>query len=280
MKVVLAEKSGFCFGVKMAIRLAESSASGFPGRRIYTIGEIIHNRHVVSSLEKKGVIKADSVDVLRKGDVAIIRSHGATPDVYRKAESIGAEVIDATCPFVRKAQEFGRSMRARGLEVVIIGKKGHPEVDGLAAHSGTDIIIARPEEVAEKIERGKKYGIIAQTTVPFGLFNLIVERIREIAPDAEARNTICSATSERQEAALRTARLADAMVVVGGRNSSNTLRLAELCSRIIPTYHIESASELRREWFSGAGCVGVTAGASTPENMVMEVVAALENEAF
>lgn len=267
----MAKKAGFCYGVKRAIDLALTKAKekGNEGN-IYTLGPLIHNPQVVQNLAQQGIQETTDLDQIEKGTV-IIRSHGVGPTVLKNAQEKGLAVLDATCPFVAKAQKYAQEMAEQGLPVYILGDPGHPEVQGILEWTqGKGVVIENPDEIS-RVEH-PKVGIVAQTTQPLKNFQKLVEKLQQQGMVVDARNTICHATGERQRAAVELAREVDVMVVVGGKNSANTKKLARLCQETgTPTYHVETPEELRKEWFKGHDTFGLTAGASTPDAIIEEV---------
>lgn len=276
MKVVLAENAGACYGVQRALDLALEASEG--ASAAFTLGPLIHNPGVVADLEARGVFVADSLDGVGEGTV-IIRSHGVTPDVLDAVNASGLEVVDATCPHVARAQKAAAELAAEGCRVIVVGEPGHPEVEGLRAHAereGAKVdVVAAPEDVPAGL--CVPIGIVVQTTQRRENLDAVVGAVRAQGIEPLVKKTICSATRLRQDAAARLAGEVDAIVVIGGRNSSNTTRLAEICRDACErTFHVESADELDVAWFAGCEAVGVTAGASTPENQIRAVVEKLE----
>jgi len=272
MKVVRAEKAGACYGVQRALDLAMGAVEG--EGRAYTLGPLIHNPGVVKDLEARGVFVADSLDDVHDGTI-IIRSHGVTPDVHDAVKARGLPVIDATCPHVERAQKAAAELARKGCRVIVVGEAGHPEVEGLVAHArreGLKVdVVPSPDDVPDDLRA--PIGVVVQTTQRRENLDAVVERIVAQGIEPEVKRTICSATSQRQDAAAALASTVDAMVVIGGRNSSNTTRLAEICERVCArSFHIESVDELEPAWFEGCETVGVTAGASTPESQIEAVV--------
>lgn len=267
MEVVLARSAGFCFGVKRAIETAESTARQ---GEAYTYGPLIHNRQVVERLEQNGLKAIDDLQV-GQGKV-IIRSHGVPPEIYARGKELGVELVDATCPFVQKAQRLAMQFQQDGYQVIVVGDRRHPEVQGIIGWTGNQGIAVEDPQEAEKLPAFGKIAVLAQTTQPEKNFQAVVEVLQRKNPDVIVRNTICSATGERQEAALELAKQVEVMVVVGGRDSANTRKLAKLCLETgTPTYQVEKAEDLQTVWFSGAKKAGLTAGASTPEWIIEEV---------
>ncbi len=270
MKVILADKAGFCFGVKRAINTAfEAATRG----RVYCLGPLIHNPQEVGRLREAGVETIDDIDKLQPGDSLIIRSHGVPPDVLVRAQERGLNIIDLTCPFVSKAQKHAELMRQEQYQVVVVGEKKHPEVQSILGYAGSEgLVVETPDEV-EGLKLKSRVGVVAQTTQSYGNFSGIVLKLLRFSKELKVFNTICNSTAERQEAARALAREADVVLVVGGRNSANTTRLASVCRQEgKPTHHIEVADEILPEWIAGVGTVGVTAGASTPDWIVRSVL--------
>ena len=295
MEVIRAKRAGACYGVQRALDMADEVIAD--GGRAYTLGPLIHNPQVVADLAARGAEAVDSVEEIRwegaaagdasaegsasaAGDVpaVVIRSHGVTPQVLAAVEDRGFSVVDATCPHVSRAQHAAAELAAEGCRVIVVGEAGHPEVEGLTAWAeeagGKVDVVAAPEEIPEGLY--DPVGVVAQTTQRRENLEAVVAALREAGLEPIVKNTICSATRQRQEAAADLASAVDAMVVIGGRNSSNTTRLAEVCALTCPrTFHIESADELDPAAFAGCRRVGVTAGASTPENQIAAVEAFL-----
>ena len=277
MKVVLAENAGACYGVQRALDMAHDAAAG-PGP-VFTLGQLIHNPGVVADLEAIGVHVAAAPEDVAEGTV-VVRSHGVTPDVYERLSARNLTVVDATCPHVARAQKAAADLASEGCRVLVVGEKGHPEVEGLRAwakRAGTKVdVVLAPEDVP--IDLRAPIGIVVQTTQRRENLDAVVEAVRAQGIEPVVKKTICSATRLRQDAAAKLAGEVDAMVVIGGRNSSNTTRLAEICEVTCPrAFHIESADEIDPAWFEGCEVIGVTAGASTPENQISAVVERLES---
>lgn len=285
MEVIRAKRAGACYGVQRALDMADEVIAG--GGRAYTLGPLIHNPQVVSDLAARGAEAVDSVEDIRwectaAGDepAVVIRSHGVTPQVLATVEDRGFAVVDATCPHVSRAQHAAAELAGEGCRVIVVGEAGHPEVEGLRAWAeeagGKVDVVAAPEEIPEGLY--DPVGVVAQTTQRRENLEAVVAALRDAGLEPIVKNTICSATRQRQESAAELASAVDAMVVIGGRNSSNTTRLAEVCALTCPrTFHIESADELDPAAFEGCARVGVTAGASTPENQIAAVEALLRS---
>lgn len=266
MEVILAEYLGFCYGVKRAIKIARENADG----KSCTLGPIIHNPQMVERLKTEGVGMVENLSEMSEGTV-IIRSHGVGAQVYEKIRSKGLKIVDATCPHVKKAQLAAKELAEGGYNVVIIGEKNHPEVKSIFEWAKGAATILETEAEAENFAPCKKLGIVSQTTLTGEHFKKIVLRLLDKSKDIRILRTICTATEQRQTAAIELAEKVDVMLVVGGKNSANTTKLANLCAGKCKTYHIETASEILPEWFVQSKKVGITAGASTPDWIIREV---------
>ncbi len=290
MNVVRAEQAGACYGVQRALDLAEAAVED--GRRACTLGPLIHNPRVVARLESHGVRAVSSLEDARDDETVVIRSHGVAPEVKRAVERRGLPMVDATCPHVARAQKAAAALAREGMQVIVVGEAGHPEVEGLVAHAreaerslaaaseeGFDgegaassrvVVVATPADLPERIEA--PVGVVVQTTQTRAALDAVLDAVRDRGVEPTVKDTICFATRQRQEAAAALADRVDAFVVIGGRNSSNTTRLADICSaRCERTHHVESADELDPGWFIDCRTVGVTAGASTPEDQIAAV---------
>jgi len=270
LKIILAEHSGTCFGVKKALEVAERFADS--NLNVYTLGPLIHNKQVVERLDKKGIRVIDTLDSIEGGTV-IIRSHGVPPEIHGQAAGKVVELVDATCPFVRKIQEKVKEYYGKGYQIIIIGDAGHPEVKGVNGWCNYSAIILDKPEDAEKIGYFEKLCVVAQTTITSGLWEEMKSVLEKKGDEIKFFNTICSATSMRQQAAVELAGKVDVMLVIGGLHSSNTQKLYKLCKENCKnTYHIETADDLPLENIKGAESVGITAGASTPDWIIKEVI--------
>ncbi len=278
MKINVAKSSGFCFGVKRAINEAEKCRSS-TDEPIHTLGPIIHNPQAVKKLEDSDIYSKGSIDEIENGTV-IIRSHGVKLEEYDKVRDKGLNIVDATCPFVKKAQSLVALLAEEGYTVIVVGQKEHPEVKGILSYGPADIMVAETPADLEDMGYIKKVGIVSQTTLPTSKLEAVVAHCVPRSTELKVYNTICNATSIRQEESEELARISDVIVVVGGRNSANTKRLVELCRTIQPrTHHIEVADELEPEWFDGANSTGVTSGASTPTWVIENVIEKIEEMA-
>lgn len=270
MEVRLATKAGFCFGVRRALDLALETVQQAPAP-IYTWGPLIHNPQVVGFLAQQGINVIEEFHGALSGTL-IIRSHGVEPGRLEEAQRLGFKVIDATCPFVRRAQQLACDLTASGRQVVVVGDKEHPEVQGIVGWAnGQAVVVENPAEAAA-LPYYSQVGVVAQTTQPHANLEAVVGELRQRMGDVFVCDTICNAVVERQKAALMLAREVEVMVVVGGYSSANTRKLVSLCLGAgTPTYHIETGDQLRPEWFQGVKTAGLTAGASTPDWIIEEV---------
>ena len=279
MEVKLAKTAGFCFGVKNAVDMVRTTIDNVTdGRRIYTYGPIIHNDEVIRDFEEKGVFSIEGEDEIRKleaGSVLIIRSHGAGRSVYETAWQCGVAVYDATCPFVKKIHNIVSEETKKGRHAVIIGDASHPEVSGICGWADGPYTVIRDEEEAKafSLDVNVPISIAAQTTFNLEKFQYVVEIITEKGYNELVYNTICSATRERQKEAAQLSSFADVMIVIGDRKSSNTRKLYDICrSNCNDTYYIQTVKELPDMASEPGICVGITAGASTPDHIIQEVL--------
>ena len=280
MQILIAEHSGFCEGVERAYKIAIEQAQA--GRPVFMLGNLVHNSQVVERLGHQGIKTVNSISDIPKNTkgILLISAHGVVPEIYEEAKTNGLEVVDTTCPWVKNAQRLAKEISAKGLKVLIIGDKDHPEVKGILGWAGGQGVIVQNIEDLKVID-GKVFekgiGIVAQTTQSQENFDAIVDYVSSKSSNLVVHKTICGATSKRQTAAIEIAKKVDIMLVVGDQKSANTKRLAELCSKTgTETHHIQTQSELRKEWLFGKGKIGITAGASTPEWVVSEIINLLQ----
>lgn len=274
MEVILAKSAGFCFGVKRAVETVYEQTG--TENRIYTYGPIIHNEEVVKDLESKGVTVLEGEEDLRKLDkgTVVIRSHGVPREICEMIEKKGLACVDATCPFVKRIHRIVEKESGEGRRIIIIGNPGHPEVEGIMGWSHTPAAVIESAEEAEKFTclPGEKLCLVSQTTFNYNKFKELVEIFQKKGYNITIVNTICNATEERQTEAREIADKVDAMIVIGGKHSSNTRKLYEICrERCKSTYLIQTLDDLHLELPETAALVGITAGASTPNNIIEEV---------
>jgi small subunit ribosomal protein S1 len=270
MEIYLAEHRGFCFGVKRAVQIAEENSG--KADRVYTLGPIIHNPQLVERLAHKGVLVADNLANVEDGTI-IIRSHGVGPETYHQARDKHITILDATCPHVKKAQQAAHKMTQDGYHVIVVGEKSHPEVKSIVEWADNSASVVETPFEAESLPCHSRLGVVAQTTFAGQEFNTIVDILKTKCDEIKIERTICNATEVRQHAAVDLAHKVDIMIIIGGKNSANTSRLAELCRPVCHrVYHIETAAELSVDWFKEVRKAGVTAGASTPDWIIEEVL--------
>ena len=276
MDVKLAKTAGFCFGVKRAVDTVYEQVELRKDEPIYTYGPIIHNDEVVKDMKRRGVEVIHSEEELKNltSGVVIIRSHGVPKRIHKILEEQNLTCVDATCPFVKKIHKIVEEQSEAGKHVVIIGDAKHPEVQGIQGWSKNEVTIIKTEEEAEAFvaPEGKDVCIVSQTTFNYNKFKYLVEIIQKKVYNVSVLNTICNATKERQVEALSIAKEVDAMIVIGDKNSSNTQKLFEICDKACSnTYYIQTLGDLDMNQLSSVQTVGITAGASTPKNIIEEV---------
>ncbi|SDY89916.1 4-hydroxy-3-methylbut-2-enyl diphosphate reductase [Tindallia californiensis] len=280
MRLVLAEHSGFCFGVQKAIEKAieEMEKSKELKANIFALGPLIHNKQVVDDLQSRGLVISETIDEIENGSV-IIRSHGVPKQIYKDIKKKSLHLVDTTCPFVKRIQKIVDQYHKNNYNIVIIGSALHPEVVGINGWCDHEGYVIQSLDEIEKIATDKPLCVVSQTTMPIPLFEKIVSALKKRHENMKVFNTICLATQDRQDAALELSQQVDAMIVIGGRHSSNTQKLVELCKRILPedTYAIEQSSDLNQYNLSKHSLIGVTAGASTPNYIIQEVMQKIEH---
>lgn len=282
MEVTVAKTAGFCFGVKRAVEKVYEQI-GKTEKPIYTYGPIIHNEQVVGDLQEKGVEVIDTLEELKtiRDAVVVIRSHGVGKDVYDILKENGVEIVDATCPYVKKIHRIVEKQTAEGRRVLIVGSGDHPEVQGIKGWGDerTKVIENMDDFRRLELPEDEKLCIVSQTTFNYNKFKELVEIISEKGYNIIIRNTICNATEERQTEAREIAKRVDAMIVVGGSSSSNTRKLYEICkNECKDTYYIQTLNDLDMTSLGKADCIGITAGASTPNNIIQEVYTNVRTE--
>lgn len=272
IKIKKANPSGFCFGVRRAINIAEDALKG--RTKIYSLGPVIHNTIVVDRLSREGLKVISRVEDAHGGKL-LIRSHGIKPSVREKIKAENIGIIDATCPFVERSHRIVDRLKKEGFYIIIAGDANHPEVAALAEAAGKNKKIVSDSRQIQRLHiKNKKVGLLAQSTLTKSLFKKITKNVRGEKPD-ELRifDTICRDVTKRQYEAARLSRLVDLMLVVGGRISANTKRLAELCRKEgVKTYHIETEQQIKNGWFKNAESVGIIGGSSTPGWIVDGVI--------
>ena len=274
MRIELAQKYGFCFGVKRAIKIAEEHQNAS------TYGPLIHNALEIKRLEKNyNVGLVEDFREFRPGDTAIVRTHGIPKSELEALNETGVEVVDATCPYVTKPQQICEQMSKEGYDIVIFGDERHPEIKGVKSYASGNVVVVSSIEDVSSAKLGERVALVAQTTRKVEEYLEIASYLIPRRKELRVFNTICNATFENQEAARKLAKRADVMIVIGGKNSSNTKQLFAIAkSYCKDSYHIEDKLELECDWFRGKQLCGITAGASTPDWVIQEVVDRIEQE--
>ncbi len=275
VEITIAPNGGACFGVVRAIKLGQQAASKGKSASapVFSFGAIVHNPKTIRELEAQGVKTVEDQTQVTGGTV-ILRSHGVRQEIEKDFKTRGVQVVDATCPLVKKPQKIAASLGSKGYFLILVGDANHPEVKGVLSYFGTDqyLVTYKLEELENIPSHVTRVGIVAQTTIEVKVLNTIVEHCQKKFKEVAVYNTICDATSIRQEEAEVLAKQADVLVVVGGKNSSNTNKLVKICKQYQPnTYLIEEINELDLKWFKGMKKIGVTGGASTPQDYVDNV---------
>lgn len=271
MQIKIAKNAGFCFGVNRAMTLVEDALKN--KQTIYSLGQLVHNSQLTEKLVEKGFRLVNDMQEVPSGSLFVIRSHGLPKNIIEQLRQADVQLIDATCPFVKKAQQVAEDFYKQEYQVVILGDPEHAEVK--AIRSWTDdlaIVIQSSEEVAD-LEIKKTVGFLSQTTQKKAVFETVEKALREKTTALVVKNTICSDTAKKQEEVAKLAAEVDLMLVIGGKNSSNTTKLAEVSKKTgVATFHIETAEELEVAWFKGLQIIGIAAGASTPQFIIDEVI--------
>jgi (E)-4-hydroxy-3-methyl-but-2-enyl pyrophosphate reductase len=271
LEVIVADNAGFCFGVKRAIKMANDTIDRDPS--VKALGPLIHNPQVVSSFHRRGLEVIADLEQVQDDATVIIRSHGVGPEVKDRAFTRGLKIVDTTCPFVTKAQQYAAKLVEENYRVVMIGDKNHPEVIGVIAHTGGKAIVIDTVAEAEALKFIPRMGVVFQTTHAIGHVQEIVGALLKRGKEVRVFNTLCGATTSMQKTAVELAPQVEAMVIVGGRQSANTAQLSEVCRKVNPrVFQVESAEEIEEQWFAGMARIGVSAGASTPDEVIAEVV--------
>jgi len=277
MQVLLADEYGFCFGVERAVEMVEEALE--QGETVRSLGPLIHNDQEMQRLGKHGVTTISEPVQIGRGETAVIRAHGVTPDVQRELEEKATKVVDATCPFVTRVQKLAARAADQNRHVIVVGSPDHPEMIGVKGYAPDHAFVIRDETEVANLPRLRKPLVVAQTTIKAKTFFDTAAAIRLKTDDeVQVVNTICSATRDRQEAARALAGMVDAFYIIGGRHSSNSVKLLAVCKEQCPkSYLIETEEEINDADLTGAERVGVTAGASTPDWLIEKIVKHLEN---
>ncbi len=275
MRVKVAKYAGFCAGVSIAVKKALKTAHDRPGK-VYMLGDIVHNEIVVKNIDAAGVRVVDKISQIPPGSTILIRAHGSLPETYQKARSRRLKIVDATCPMVADIHQAARRLERQGYRVAIIGDKGHDEVVGIAGQVKNPVILESAADSSE-ITRIKKLGIVVQSTQSEARIREILASLAGKVEEIRFLDTVCLPTKRRQQEIQEIPRKSDVVIVIGSSSSANTKRLVEISKRINPrTHRVMTARDIRKNWFRRAKSVGVTAGASTPAEVIEEVVAKLK----
>lgn len=274
MEVRIAENAGFCFGVKRAMNMAWDELENKTSDNVYSLGPLIHNKQAVDKYKEKGLMEMDSLDKIPSDSKLIIRSHGVGKKIYTDSESKNMDIVDTTCPFVKKIHDIVKEFSNKGYKIIIVGNSTHPEIIGINGWCDNEAIIINREEEIDNItfNNNDRYCVVSQTTANLESFDKIVSKLKSKIEDLTVNNTICFATKERQLSATDLAKEVDCMVVIGGKHSSNTQKLVNICKNIVPTFSIETKEELEKSKLEKFKVAGVTAGASTPDWIIEEVI--------
>ena len=277
MKVLLADEYGFCFGVERAVEMVEEAVSA--GETVRSLGPLIHNKQEMQRLAHEGVTAISEPVQIGRGETAVIRAHGVTPDVQKELEDLASKVVDATCPFVTRVQRLSSRAAAKGRHVIVVGDPDHPEMIGVKGYAPNHAFVIRDESEVADLPKLNKPLVVSQTTIKSKTFFDTAKAVKTKTDDeVEIVNTICSATRDRQEAARALAGMVDAFYIIGGRHSSNSIKLLAVCKeQCEKSFLIETEEEIEPANLEGVKQVGVTAGASTPEWLIKRVVSYLEN---
>jgi len=271
MDIIIAKNSGLCYGVKRALRTATDTRRKKKAT-VYTFGDLIHNPRVIADLESKGIHSLDDLNTIEEGTV-IIRSHGASPEIYRLLDKKKIEIIDATCPIVKKIQKLVEDLAKKEEEIVIVGNKEHPEIKGLIGYSRGKGIIIENETQAKNLPQKKTRAVLAQSTQDLFLFQKVAAALIEKTEALKVYNTICQSTQTRQKSTSELASMVDILFIIGGKNSSNTRKLYQISRRILPNTHfIEKADQITPDMLKGVEKIGLSGGASTPPEAIQETV--------
>ena len=285
--IQIAKSAGFCYGVKKAVETAKQLKIDNPNKKIYILGELIHNALVTKELNELGIFTVDELPNDSNGAICIIRSHGETPERIEEIKKAGFEIIDLTCPDVKKVQQKAINLANEDYFIIIIGKENHPEVIAIKANAlsktNNVLVINNEDEIEqhkEALKAHKKIGVVIQTTQTIAHVQEIINKLIPLAKELKIENTICPSTSNRQKETLELAKASDLVIVIGSKTSANTTHLAQICTPLTKTIHIETENELDayKDLIENAQNISITAGASTPQNIIQKVINKLEKE--
>lgn len=280
MEVEISKYSGYCFGVKRALKIVEKTLDEYSGsgKKVYTLGSVIHNPGVMKELSSMGLASVGKPEDIKPGSILIVRSHGMSPRVLEDLLQKKIEIVDATCPFVKKAQAKVKKLKSQGFFVLVIGNRDHPEVIGIKEQlDDSSVKVIEDSLEASDLDFKKKIGVVIQTTQTAdrvkGITSVLFDKCKELL----ICNTICDTTKNRQESTKKLSKKVDVMIVAGGKNSANTTHLADISlSENKSTYHIESYDEIKPAWFKHSDKIGISGGASTPEKDIIDIKKTIE----
>ena len=272
MNIQIADNAGYCFGVKRAMKIIED----IDQENVFVLGKLIHNPQVIGSLEKKGIKSIENIENLPEDSTIIISAHGVDDKTKKELKEGNFRIIDSTCPLVENVHKITKEAEKEGCKIIIFGDKNHTEVKGIAGNLKEPIIISHIDEI-KNIDNNKKFCLVSQTTQNTDKFNRVAKGLKS-GLNLKVVDTICMPTKQRQSSSTELAKKSDLMIVIGGKISANTKRLAQRCEEFTETYHIETEEELKKEWFKGKENIGVTAGASTPDYLIKKVYGKIKNE--
>ncbi len=276
MEIIIAKNSGLCYGVQRALQMAKETRKRKTGK-VFTFGDLIHNPQVILDLEKQGIQSIDDLDKIEEGTV-IIRSHGVSPEIYDILTKKKIEILDATCPIVKRIQKQVAALAKKEEEIIIVGNKEHPEIKGLIGYSKKKGIIIENASQAEILPNKKRRAVLAQSTQDLFFFMAVVAALIERTEELKVFNTICRSTQTRQKSTSELASCVDTLFIIGGKNSSNTQKLYQISRRILPNTHfIEEAEQITPAMVKGAKKIGLSGGASTPPEAIQEAVAKIKS---
>jgi 4-hydroxy-3-methylbut-2-enyl diphosphate reductase len=276
MEIIVADNCGLCYGVKRALKMAKETREIKRGK-VFTLGDLIHNPQVVSELKSQGIEPSEKLEDIQEGTI-IIRSHGVSPEKYRLLIQKKIEIVDATCPIVKKIQKLVERLAKEKIEIILVGNRKHPEIKGLIGYSQKKGIIVENEDQARKLPYKKKRAVLAQSTQDLSLFKKIASILIEKTKELKVYNTICLSTQTRQRSTSELASRVDTLFIVGGKNSSNTNKLFHISKSILANTHfVESAEEIKSGMLKKAKKIGISGGASTPPEAIEEVVLKIKN---
>lgn len=274
MEVKIAQNAGFCFGVKRAMNMAWSELENRENNKVYSLGPLIHNKQAVDRYKEKGLVEESSLENIPNDSKLIIRSHGVSEKIYNDSKLKNMDIVDTTCPYVKKIHDIVSEFSKKGYKIIIVGNAKHPEIIGINGWCNDKAYVINSQEEIDDIDFDNKYEycVVSQTTANVESFNKIVDKLKTKIENLTVKNTICFATKERQLSAIDLAKEVDCMIVIGGKHSSNTQKLVSICNDIVPTFSIETKEELDDTLLQQFKVAGVTAGASTPDWIISDVI--------